>query len=339
MIKERRNFYRLLSVQPDAPLTVIYACYHVLLQRLRLCGDQDFADAQAYSLNTALAVLQDPLKRGVYDYQLRQQYPIKKLSLGSFASGSVKSASGKNGKTVSKNRRNYYRVLQVQPDASIAIIIASYNALTQYPFQNLALLDEAFAILANPAIRTRYDALLAESACPESGQLQPANHDAAAAPETPTCAATHPRAQPHAATALRHCIFCYTPFAYQPPPYPNDQCLECHSPLPITHNEQSIQKHRAYERIGVTGSLKFYLYWPDTPRHGLLQDLSPKGMRFLTHIPLTAQDIIKIEAPHFKAVAEVAHIQPIKEKYLSIGVRFLVIKFAQQHSNFIVAHA
>ncbi len=341
MIKERRNYYRLLNVQPDAPLTVIYACHHALLQKLRLCDDQDFADTQASSLNTAWAVLQDPLKRSAYDYQLRQLYPIKKLSLGPFASGSVQSASRKNGETVSKNRRNYYRILQIQPDAPMSIVIASHAALTHYPFQNLALLDEAFAILANPAIRTRYDASLAGNAYPKPRQLQPANRYAVVAVHAYTTA--HPPIQSRATTALHHCVFCYTPFAHQLPPYPSDQCLECHSPLPDAHDEQPTQKHRAYERTGATGSLEFYLYWPDTPRRGLLQDLSPKGMRFLTHIPLAALDVIKIEALHFHAVAEVAHIQPTKEKHpekqLSIGVRFLAIKFAQKHSNFIVAHA
>lgn len=339
MIKERRNFYRLLSVQPDAPLVVIYASYHILLQKLRLCADQDFADAQTCSLNTALAVLQDPLKRGVYDHQLRKQYPIRKLSLGSFASGSVKSMRGKDSETISKNRRNYYRVLQIQPDASISLMIASHRALAQYPFQNLDLLDEALAVLANPAIRTRYDALLAGDTAPESKQLQPANHGAAVVPGTHARAATHLPIRSHATTVLRHCVFCHTPFAHPLTPYTSDQCLECCSPLPIEHNELCMQKHRTYERTDIAGSLEFYLYWPDTPHCGLLQDLSPKGMRFLAHTPLGTQDIIKIEAPHFKAVAEVAHIQPIKEKYLSVGVHFLAIKFAEKRGNFIVAHA
>jgi hypothetical protein len=342
MIKERRNFYRLLSAQPDAPLAVITSSYRVLMRELHLRADQDSADAQAYSLNTALIVLQDPLKRSIYDSQLRRHHSIRKLSLGSFASEQVTRLHGQDGKIVSGNRRNYYRILQIQPDASMAVIIASYNVLTSYPFQNSDVLNDAFAVLVNPILRMRYDSLLAGSAKPQPAQLQSARQHDALIPGIDANTRGHPRTQPDITTVLRHCVFCHTPFVYQLGLYPNALCLECHSPLSIAIARDKglfLQKHRACARACADGSLAFYRHWPDTPRHGVLQDLSPKGMRFLTRSPLDINDIIKIEASRFNAVAEVAHLQHTKEDYVSAGVRFLTIKFAQERGNFIVAHA
>jgi len=343
MIKERRNFYRLLSTQPDAPLAVITSNYRVLMRELHLFADQDFADAQAYLLNTALIVLQDPLKRRIYDRQLRRQYSIRKLSLGSFASRQVTNLHGQDGKIVSGNRRNYYRILQIQPDASMAIIIASYTVLTGYPLQNPDVLDEAFAVLANPAIRMRYDSLLAGNVNPQPEQSQSACQYGALIPGISANTRKHPHIRPDTTTALRHCVFCHTPFVYQPEFYPNALCLECQSPLPIAiaidQTGLLTQKNRACSRACAAGLLAFYRHWPDMPRHGVLQDLSPKGMRFLTRSLLGVHDIIKIEAPYFNAVAEVTHLQQAEEEYVSAGVRFLTIKFAQERGNFIVAYA
>lgn len=343
MIKERRNFYRLLSAQPDATLAVITSNYRVLMRELHLCTDQDSADAQAYLLNTALIVLQDPLKRSIYDRQLRKHHSIRKLSLGSFASKQVTGLHGQNGKIVSENRRNYYRILQIQPDASMAIIIASYNVLTNYPLQNPDMLNEAFAVLTNPAIRMRYDDLLADSANLQPAQLPSARRHDALVPGIGANIREHPCTRPDTTTPLRHCVFCHTPFVFQPGFYPDALCLECYSPLSVAiATDQTglfMQKHRACARTSVAGSLVFYLHWPDTPRHGVLQDLSPRGMRFLTRSSLDVDDIIKIEASRFNAVAEVAHFHQTKEDHVSVGVRFLTIKFAQERGNFIVAHA
>lgn len=67
----RRNHYRLLHVQPEAPLEVIKASYRTLMMRMKLHpdlgGDHDLAAA----INEAYAVLSDPHRRVEYDRQLR----------------------------------------------------------------------------------------------------------------------------------------------------------------------------------------------------------------------------------------------------------------------------
>lgn len=72
MAEERRNLYRILHVQPEAPPEVIKAAYRALMTTLRahpdLGGDHD----QAARLNAAYAVLGDPEQRRIYDRSMRR---------------------------------------------------------------------------------------------------------------------------------------------------------------------------------------------------------------------------------------------------------------------------
>lgn len=72
MATERRNLYRILHVQPEAPAEVIKAAYRALMITLRahpdLGGDHD----HAARLNAAWAVLGDAERRRDYDRALRK---------------------------------------------------------------------------------------------------------------------------------------------------------------------------------------------------------------------------------------------------------------------------
>jgi hypothetical protein len=72
MLKERRNLYRILHVQPEAPVEVIRASYRTLMSTLRahpdLGGDVD----TAARINAAYAVLIDPERRRAYDRSLQR---------------------------------------------------------------------------------------------------------------------------------------------------------------------------------------------------------------------------------------------------------------------------
>jgi hypothetical protein len=66
-MRNQRNFYRILHVQPEAPLEIIKASYRSLMTKLKahpdLGGDHD----TAVLINQAYAVLSDPKKRKTYD--------------------------------------------------------------------------------------------------------------------------------------------------------------------------------------------------------------------------------------------------------------------------------
>jgi curved DNA-binding protein CbpA len=66
----RRNYYRILHVQPDAPDTMIRTAYRTLMQKLRQHPDLGGDGATATLINEAYAVLSDPDRRAAYDMQL-----------------------------------------------------------------------------------------------------------------------------------------------------------------------------------------------------------------------------------------------------------------------------
>ncbi len=73
MTDNRRNHYRVLHVQPDAPTEVIRSSYRTLLSRLRQHPDLGGTHAQAVLVNQAWAVLGDADQRAAYDASLQDQ--------------------------------------------------------------------------------------------------------------------------------------------------------------------------------------------------------------------------------------------------------------------------
>lgn len=70
MADERRNLYRILHVQPEAPLEVIRASYRTLMSTLRVHPDLGGDPEAAARINAAYAVLTDPERRRAYDVSL-----------------------------------------------------------------------------------------------------------------------------------------------------------------------------------------------------------------------------------------------------------------------------
>lgn len=75
MAEERRNLYRILHVQPEAPLEVIRASYRTLMSTMRAHPDLGGDPDAAARINAAYAVLTDPARRKAYDAQLARARP------------------------------------------------------------------------------------------------------------------------------------------------------------------------------------------------------------------------------------------------------------------------
>ena len=94
MTDHRRNHYRVLHVQPDAPLEVIRSSYRTLLGRLRQHPDLGGTHAQAVLINQAWEVLGDAQRRAAYDASLAAEAdtppPEPRLSLVAGAHPPVK---------------------------------------------------------------------------------------------------------------------------------------------------------------------------------------------------------------------------------------------------------
>ena len=101
---------------------MIKANYRTLMQKLKLHPDLGGDDWNASLLNAAYATLRNSVRRAEYDQELLADYDIVTLSRGHLPPAAPSRAG-------SGNRRNYYRVLQVQPGAPAPLIEASYRVL------------------------------------------------------------------------------------------------------------------------------------------------------------------------------------------------------------------
>ncbi len=72
MRQERRNLYRILYVQPEAPPEMITAAYRCLMSRLRNHPDLGGDHETAARINQAYQILRDPAKRKAYDNSRRR---------------------------------------------------------------------------------------------------------------------------------------------------------------------------------------------------------------------------------------------------------------------------
>lgn len=69
-MENRRNYYRILHVQRDAPVEIIKTSYRTMMQRLKMHPDLGGDHWTATVINEAYATLCDPNKRAAYDRQL-----------------------------------------------------------------------------------------------------------------------------------------------------------------------------------------------------------------------------------------------------------------------------
>jgi hypothetical protein len=225
-----------------------------------------------------------------------------------------------------QNRRNYYRILHVQPDAPPEIIRMSYLTLMQrlkmHPdlggdHSQAALINEAFATLMDPDKRASYDRLLArERAFPgfRSTAARGRSVDASERPSSP---------DPFA------CTFC----GYRFPPHDavriDALCGHCDSPLcPSSQHQHEEASRRAMTRTALRLPVEFYLSWPQHPPcRAVTEDVSITGLRFTSTLDLVPNERLKIDCELCSAVAVVRHAQPIADtRTWSVGVEFLTLR-------------
>ena len=86
-MNNRRNLYRILHVQPEAPNEIIKASYRSLMTKLKVHPDLGGNHESAVLINQAYAVLGDPNKRSKYDEMLQPRksqgrgHPVHEASI------------------------------------------------------------------------------------------------------------------------------------------------------------------------------------------------------------------------------------------------------------------
>ncbi|MEK7791727.1 MAG: DnaJ domain-containing protein [Pseudomonadota bacterium] len=349
----RRNFYRILRVQPDATHDVIQQSYRSLMQKLRLHPDLGGDNHDASIINQAYATLRNPKMRAAYDAELLSRYNIKILSVGSEFSSSVATSDQDDTACHDGNQRNYYRILHVQNDAELEVIKASYRTLLkQLKGEDKQLVDEAFYVVGDTNRRLQYDTLLrihthAASAEKLKGagclEMKPTDKAVATFPiveqgNKPNGKQETTLDQPYHSVIKYYCKFCKVPYTSGYFMQKERFCSECMSPLSLPSDVFVKAAHRYLPRMQQSEKATVYEYWPGNPIQILLRDLSPAGLNFSVPQMLDINQIIKVDANHFRAVAQVVYCRS-DNSVNSVGVSFLAIEFLRATGNFLSTSA
>ncbi len=108
-MKNRRNLYRLLHVQPEAPLEVVRSSFRALMKDGRQHPDLGGSSADAVLLIEAYETLVDPRRRADYDRDLRKNFARSSHSESSVADGNEKPASQRSYRRMEKTGAIVYR--------------------------------------------------------------------------------------------------------------------------------------------------------------------------------------------------------------------------------------
>lgn len=217
------------------------------------------------------------------------------------------------------NRRNYYRILHVQPEAPDEIIKASYRTLmtklSAHPDRGgdtatAALINEAYATLRDPQKRRAYDlSLRNRSARPGIDNRRPAPSPGAtsSAQQQTTRGNPSDTARPSGSG----CPFCGAMASAGNATAAC--CPRCNSPL--TAPSVAAQKRgELFGRRGATRTMKnemvvLYPSWPHAGIGARLRDLSPDGISILSvHSPAPHQ-LLKISGTAIEAIARVVSVR------------------------------
>jgi hypothetical protein len=320
--EERRNFYRILHLQPDAPSEVVRTNFRTLMQKLGMHPDLGGDHASAAQLVEAYATLSDPALRETYDDELLARYDLAMVADGRRGGG--RGRSGGQQKKRHGNRRNFYRLLRVQRDAPQAILEAALAEARKTQRLDRRVLDDAAIVLGIPERRQIYDA-----ACKRVG------HARAAELSLNPLVDEAPEAS-HEARIKSYCAFCKTPCSPRLDPRAPARCCECESPLTTPPAALQELSRRAVARMTRSEPVRFFTYWPSRPANARLIELSPTGLRMTTRLPIDPDECLKIEGDDFRAVGCVVHTAPAGRRP-SLGLRLLTVEFAKARGSFVSA--
>lgn len=241
-----------------------------------------------------------------------------------------------------KNRRNYYRILHVQPDAPLEIIKSSYRTLMsklkQHPdlggdHWNATVINEAYGVLTDPEKRAAYDQeLLGGTSNPRPEQQKP----------EPRTKPTKNTARDYQPVIKSYCKFCKTPHAAIDVNHPDSQCKECHSPLyPAQRLSLETICNRSVLRVALESEVGVFTDWPQKLGYGgTIRDLSPNGLQFSCGVNIGIGEIIKLQNQQLQAIAKVTNCQqqqPAAPLVYTIGAEFLTLKFEDSTGTFVSA--
>ncbi len=232
-----------------------------------------------------------------------------------------------------KNRRNYYRILDVQPDAPAEVIQSSYRTLMQqlnaHPdpcgdTSQAALINQAYAVLSNSRKRAEHDHELKQQYTFNTRlDEQVANSSAPAMSLLPGI-----------------CPFCSGAHQYEND-IPSDAfCPTCKSPLYLAER-QCLEKFDQckIDRIGKQTALSYFTCWPQLrPYRGITDNISTHGMTFKTTQQVPVDSVIRVNCTQFQTIACVVNCSQAGNNLCPdwhVGVKFLTLYFRSSRGVFV----
>jgi len=254
------------------------------------------------------------------------------------------------------DRKDYYRILHVQRDAPAEVIRSSYRTMMQklrmHPdlggdHEAAALINEAFAVLNDPAARAEYDARTASESYPAQSPDEARNDGVRSGEgdrndDRDRDGADHQesRPEPDQFDTNEHCLFCTARCRSMQLREPDDVCGSCAAPLyPATHRRFEVDSQRAMERIPRQTSAAFSVRSRQRLQHqGLVHDISLNGMQLRTDTELDRDQIVLIRTDVLDAVARVIDSQFLSADSAGswrVGLVFLTMKLHRSRGSFV----
>jgi hypothetical protein len=245
---------------------------------------------------------------------------------------------------MTENRRNYYRVLHVQPEAPIEVIKASYrtlmSTLRQHPDLGgdtaaAQLLNEAYEVLSDPQRRAAYDRELV-------AHWQRVRDRAAASKARAAAAEARAADAPAAEEVVVEtgCPVCRFPLPQ--PIHLDTRCIHCDAPLAsLPANDAA-----AHELFGRRGSVRrdrtqvatMFVGWPSTRMPVRWRDLSLTGLSVYSAQPVAVGQTVRVVDSALDVVARVVSCRASGRAW-SVHGRLLTAIFTQTAGVFVSAKA
>lgn len=228
------------------------------------------------------------------------------------------------------NRRNYYRILHVQPEAPHEIVTATYRAIMSklrlHPdlggdHEAAVLVNQAYAVLSDRAARNQYDRSLRQ----ERARAHPHSRGAVAAGAPRTYRTLKPG-----------CTFCEAELPATI--HADTRCRRCESPLvpppPRPAKQHDLFGRRSVPRVSKSDAVCVYPGWQKQACSARLRDLSTAGISVITDVTMQADQVIRISGSLFDVLASVISCRPSGHHFV-IHARLLSAIFAKRTGVFV----